>query len=284
MHVFGWPISTKIASLEWKVRSKVDAWHSRKFNRGLKFNPGGNKVFNLGASKEASKVTYIRSSSSYAEAIRVSHNNVNAKDTNVSLRYAPDVKETKRVELVKWEEEIFDSSWISLCAVGVFKKFFDVSSMIKRCSERNIQLSSFYLGDKNILWRFNSVEVRNTFIRRRDLWEDFFSFVGGRSCAVTPQYRLSWVEFSGIPLNVWCEEFFMKLGWAIGEPLLVEKETLSRDVLFKGRILSLIPNGRSCPSIIKVEIGRNSFSVSVRENPMTRLILCRLNSLVKHYL
>ncbi|KAK3205564.1 hypothetical protein Dsin_019610 [Dipteronia sinensis] len=230
MHVFSWPILTKVASLEWKVRNK--AWIT------------------------------------YAEAVGISVNNHYVKDSKVDLRKVPVVKESVRSEVVKWNEEIVDSRWISLCAVGVFKKISDVCAMINRCSERNIQLSSYYIEDKNILWQFKSVELRNDFIRRKDLWVDFFSFVGGWSNDITPQCRLSWIEFRGIPLNVWCEEFFLKLGWAVGEVLLVEEETVNREILCRGKTLTLIPNGRSCPQIVKVVVGRNSFSVSAREDPI----------------
>ncbi|KAK3205604.1 hypothetical protein Dsin_019650 [Dipteronia sinensis] len=231
-------------------------------------NVGASKVVNLRKNKDVSNLSNIRPGSSYAEAVGISVNNHYVKDSKVDLRKVPVVKESVRSEVVKWNEEIVDSRWISLCAVGVFKKISDVCAMINRCSERNIQLSSYYIEDKNILWKFKSVELRNDFIRRKDLWVDFFSFVGGWSNDITPQCRLSWIEFRGIPLNVWCEEFFLKLGWAVGEVLLVEEETVNREILCRGKTLTLIPNGRSCPQIVKVVVGRNSFSVSAREDPI----------------
>ncbi|KAK3205575.1 hypothetical protein Dsin_019621 [Dipteronia sinensis] len=269
MHVFSWPILTKVASLEWKVRNKViDVGQHKKFNRGLEMNVGASKVVNLRKNKDVSNLSNIRPGSSYAEAVGISVNNHYVKDSKVDLRKVPVVKGSVRSEVVKWNEEIVDSRWISLCVVGVLKKISDVCAMINRCSERNIQLSSYYIEDKNILWKFKSVELRNDFIRRKDLWVDFFSFVRGWSNDITPQCRLSWIEFRGIPLNVWCEEFFLKLGWAVGEVLLVEEETVNREILCRGRTLTLIPNGRSCPQIVKVVVGGNSFSVSAREDPI----------------
>ncbi|KAK0597186.1 hypothetical protein LWI29_022715 [Acer saccharum] len=85
---------------------------------------------------------------------------------------------------------------------------------------------------------------------------------------MTPQSRLSWAEFRGIPLHCWCEEFFKRLGWAVGEPLLVDEETLKRKKLDYGKILVLIPYGQSCPDGIKVISGSSSFSVAVWENPV----------------
>ncbi|KAK0583563.1 hypothetical protein LWI29_038223 [Acer saccharum] len=58
----------------------------------------------------------------------------------------------------------------------------------------------------------------------------------------------------------------MRLGWAVGEPLVVEEETLNRLVLNRIRVLVLLPFGLKCPGSIKVVSGSRSFPVSVRED------------------
>ncbi|KAK4859905.1 hypothetical protein QYF36_013926 [Acer negundo] len=113
----------------------------------------------------------------------------------------------------------------------------DVSSVLKELRDRKILASSFYLGDKNILWTFKSFKDRDTFIRNRLLWEDHFSSVGLWSNAITPQSKLSWIEFGGIQLQCWCEKFFLR------------------------RVLVLSPFGLQCSGAIKVVTGRSSFSV-----------------------
>ncbi|KAK3219592.1 hypothetical protein Dsin_013562 [Dipteronia sinensis] len=176
--------STKVAFLEWKVRSKIDPWSSRKANLDMKAYSGVNR--------EAVKVTSNRPGSSFVEAVRGLPKTNNPKVFNVSLHKFADVKDkgSDMVEVVLWDEEENDSRWLSFCVVGVFEKVAGVSSMTER------------LREKNIL---------------------------------------------GIPLNVWCGEFFLKLGWAAGEPLLIEKETLNREILFRRKVFTLIPNGVSCP-------------------------------------
>ncbi|KAK1576183.1 hypothetical protein Q3G72_011618 [Acer saccharum] len=79
--------------------------------------------------------------------------------------------------------------------------------------------------------------------------------------------RLAWVEFRGVPLDCWCEDFFKRLGWAIGEPLLIEEETLNRSNLASGKVLVLIPYKHICPQVIKVVTRRRNFLVSVVEDP-----------------
>ncbi|KAI9187338.1 hypothetical protein LWI28_026961 [Acer negundo] len=205
-------------------------FHKRKANLDMKAYSGVNM--------EVVKITSNRSSSSFAEAVRGLPKTDNLKVSIVIFCKFADVKDkgSERLEVVSWDEEENDSRWLSYCDVGVFKK------------------------------RFKSIDDRNAFIRSKELWEDLFSFVGGWSSAITPQCRLSWVEFRGIPLNVWCGEFFLKLGWAVDEPLLIEKETLNRENLFRGKVLTLISNGVSCPANIKVNMRKSFFSVSVRED------------------
>ncbi|KAK1558634.1 hypothetical protein Q3G72_004836 [Acer saccharum] len=167
---------------------------------------------------------------------------------------------------MKWDEDSVDGSWLKCCAVGVLKSFSDIQPLIKGLQKIQIQSSSFYLGDKNILWVFNSTRDRDSFIRKKLLWEDFFSSVGLWTKAITPQSRLFWLEFRGVPLHCWCDKFFMRLGWAVGEPLLIEDETRNKELLIRGRVLVLIPFGLKCPGVVKVMTGRSSFSVSVWED------------------
>ncbi|KAK2648435.1 hypothetical protein Ddye_015924 [Dipteronia dyeriana] len=288
MHVFGWPISTKVASLEWKVRSKVDVRQPRRVSRGLELNVDGNKVKKPGVSTGVIREAYNRPGSSYAKVVKVSQRKGNMKDSNMNFQYASDENDTERVEVINWEKELYDSSWLNLCTVGVFKKFSDVHSMIKRCSEWNIHLSSFYVGDKNILWKFKSKEERNVFIRRRELCADFFSFVGSWSLAITPQCRLVRVEFRGIPLNAWCEEFFLKLGWDIGEPLMIEDETFHKEVLHRGdstiaevagfdanMMTQVVPRKKKEKSLGSKTIGATVFNSSTSQLPSAEVSNCR---------
>ena len=81
-------------------------------------------------------------------------------------------------------------------------------------------------------------------MKKRVLWRDYFSSVTAWNPAITPQARLAWVEFGGIPLDCWCEDLFKRLGWAVGETLMIEEETLDRSTLANGRVLVLIPTGQ----------------------------------------
>ncbi|KAK0602975.1 hypothetical protein LWI29_000066 [Acer saccharum] len=208
------------------------------------------------AGKKNNRVPKSLHGTSYAKVAKGVDTVVNSKGT----------MEEEIMEVMKWDEKSSDDSWLKCCAVGVLKKFADVQSVIKGLLDNNIQSSSYYLGDKNILWVFNTTKERDISIRNKFLWEDYFSSVGLWTNAITPRTRLSWLEFRGILLNCWCKEFFMRLGWAVGEPLVVEEETLNKLVLNRGRVLVLLPFGLKCPGSIKVVSGSRSFPVSVRED------------------
>ncbi|KAK3199675.1 hypothetical protein Dsin_023090 [Dipteronia sinensis] len=84
----------------------------------------------------------------------------------------------KRVEVVKWDGETADASWLQHCTVGVLKSFSDFSLVVRMLGSRNLYPSTRYLGDKNVLWEFLSAKDRDSFIRNRFIWEDFFLSMG----------------------------------------------------------------------------------------------------------
>ncbi|KAK2655484.1 hypothetical protein Ddye_008536 [Dipteronia dyeriana] len=89
---------------------------------------------------------------------------------------------------------------------------------------------------------------------------------GGRwSKAVVTQSRLVWVKCRGIPLSCWNQSFFNKVGWLIGEPVLVEKDTLRRNHLDRGRLLVLVPQAGDVLCKVKVSGNQSSFVVNIEE-------------------
>ncbi|KAK0577545.1 hypothetical protein LWI29_034786 [Acer saccharum] len=79
------------------------------------------------------------------------------------------------------------------------------------------------------------------------------------------QSKLAWINVRGIPLQCWDEVLFKRLGRLLGEPVLVEEDTLRKKRLDRGRLLVLLPVDRSCPDKIEVEVGNWSFIVKVGE-------------------
>ncbi|KAK1567360.1 hypothetical protein Q3G72_011288 [Acer saccharum] len=217
MYVHGWPISAKVASIGWSSRRKAV---SKKGNEhgvhGLssaRVMDGLDKVFK--ASDDRNR--------SFVEVLASNHKcNVGVEDDGV-----------KKVLQMSWNNYNNEDEWLSRCAMGVLKEFNNVLSVNTRLTSRGLSFSSTYLGDKSVLWVFDSEFVRDGFINNR----------------------------------YWNEAFFLKIGWQLGEPLMVDEETLNKKRFDRGRLLALIPPNQVCSSKIKVAVGSDSFCVYASEEP-----------------
>ncbi|KAK2654369.1 hypothetical protein Ddye_014225 [Dipteronia dyeriana] len=74
-----------------------------------------------------------------------------------------------------------------------------------------------------------------------------------------------WIECSGIPLCHWNVSFFKKLGGALGEFILSERDALFRRRLDRCRMLVAVLKNRSIPKFIKVGEGVWGFNVAVEK-------------------
>ncbi|KAK1566787.1 hypothetical protein Q3G72_020386 [Acer saccharum] len=72
-----------------------------------------------------------------------------------------------KMEEMYWEGSKVDDGWPEKCVVGVLRGFDEISSVNYRLTNRGFSLSSSYLGDKLILWEFDSEEDCNGFINNR---------------------------------------------------------------------------------------------------------------------
>ncbi|KAI9191723.1 hypothetical protein LWI28_012558 [Acer negundo] len=112
------------------------------------------------------------------------------------------------------------------CAIGSLKEFSSLSSVNRRLSNKDYPFTSSYVGDKSILWCFDSVIEKEGFIRIRFFWDDYFTSMSNWSEKWIPKGKLALINVFGVPMNYWEESFFMKLEGKVGEPLWVEKEPL----------------------------------------------------------
>ncbi|KAK0607747.1 hypothetical protein LWI29_019875 [Acer saccharum] len=185
--------------------------------------------------------------------------------------------EKENIKSMFWDYSLNDQVWLKKCAIGILKGFKDVSRVNHRLESLGCMFSSLYLGDKSILWVFDSEVSKERFIREKHLWEDYFSMMGRWFDNLVPQSRLAWVNVWGTPISCWSPEFFMKLGWQIGEPLLVDNLTLNKVQLDRGRILVLVPqqtqeiirikiHGGQMPCMVKLEVDANPIDMGWLEN------------------
>ncbi|KAK1577399.1 hypothetical protein Q3G72_021458 [Acer saccharum] len=170
-------------------------------------------------------------------------------------------------KVMSWNEKGSSEEWLNRCAVGIMKEFASTTSVNQRLGSRGFSFTSSYVGEKSILWCFKSVKERDDFMRNRSLCDDVFSSMSRWSNAIVPKSRLVWINCIGVPLSAWSLPFFMQLRKNIGNPLLVEDDTLSRKRLDRGKFLVLIPVDKSGPWKIRVVTGEaSSFMVRLKED------------------
>ncbi|KAK1586237.1 hypothetical protein Q3G72_000449 [Acer saccharum] len=122
-----------------------------------------------------------------------------------------DGDEIEKVWEMSWNSKDNEDIWLSKCAIGVLKEFGNVYSVNHRLSTKGLSFSSKYLGDKSILWIFDSEEERDGFVQSRFLWDDKFIFMGKGTDPSMTHSRLAWINCEGVPLRYWKPEFFSKL-------------------------------------------------------------------------
>ncbi|KAK1591134.1 hypothetical protein Q3G72_002789 [Acer saccharum] len=156
---------------------------------------------------------------------------------------------------MEWNSHDNEDGWLSRCVVGILKEFSSVSSVNLWLRSRGFSFSSMYLGDKHIIWVFESDFERDFFIKNKFFWDDKFYLISKWDDSFNPQARLVWIDCVGVPLRFWNEAFFHKVGRQLGEPVMVEEETLLKKRFDRGRILVLISLNQSWLNMIKVSVG-----------------------------
>ncbi|KAI9160573.1 hypothetical protein LWI28_009539 [Acer negundo] len=116
---------------------------------------------------------------------------------------------------MSWASKHRDNEWLDRCAIRVLKAFSSVSSVNSRLGNRGFSFSSVFLGDKCVLWFFETETEREGFIRNIFFWKDCFVSMQTWSDSLFPQSRLAWVNCKRVPLSYWSPALFIKLGWMV---------------------------------------------------------------------
>ncbi|KAK3230413.1 hypothetical protein Dsin_002294 [Dipteronia sinensis] len=222
MLVHGWPLRAKLALYGWKGRRqsvyKEDRVH-------------GMEGLSMAIDKEG-----LGSSHKVDSEGKQSFVDVVTRIQKCSAGNVTDVGE--KVINMTWNSSNNEEDWLSRCAVGTLREFTDVSSVNGQLRSRGFSFSSMYLWDKCILWVFESEFEREGFIYNRFFWDDKFSSMVRWSDSFNPQSCLAWIDCFGVPLRFWNVAFFNKIGWLLGEPLMVEEDTLLKKRFDRGRVLT----------------------------------------------
>lgn len=161
------------------------------------------------------------------------------------------------------DRKISDKKWLDACVIGELRDFKNVLNVSRRLIDRGFRFRVRYIGGRSILWVFESTFESEGFRKSRFFWEDAFYSIKKWSETVDTQARLGWVNVSGVPLNLWNETFFQKLGNLLGEYIQMDKDTEDKSRLDRGRILVMFRGKDQCPSKVKVMDGFKVFTVRI---------------------
>ncbi|KAI9195785.1 hypothetical protein LWI28_018006 [Acer negundo] len=188
--------------------------------------------------------TRTKETSTFAEAVK----------KNLGGKVERGKKAEAKLVRLSWDGTWCKDSWLSKCAFRVLKDFSSVFSVNERLSNRGFSFFSIYLGDKKALWHFDSECDIIGLIKNRVLRDDSFLKMERWSMEATILSKSVWIEVFGVLLNCWSLSFFMKINNVLGEPPLVDENTVKKRRLDVGRLLVLIPFGHQCLGKIE-EIG-----------------------------
>ncbi|KAK3199347.1 hypothetical protein Dsin_022762 [Dipteronia sinensis] len=142
MHVYGWPISTKVVQYGWNKRrmyvsrvSRVENWNRReRMNREDKFRGlDGSIEGNMGHR-------------SFVEAVISSVRKDEAKREERNDDYA----------FMALDKRVSDRKWLEHSVLGELKEFSSFLIVNKRLSYKGFYFTTKYMGGKMILWCFGS--------------------------------------------------------------------------------------------------------------------------------
>lgn len=116
----------------------------------------------------------------------------------------------------------------------------------------NIKVRS--LGGNQVLVDSNFKGLlKDSLLERRGWWLSWFKGFTRWSVDVPPPGRCAWLRITGVPVQLWCDEAFAKVGALFGEVLQVEAGNLQFEL---GRVRVLISNAlRVDEPVVLVEEG-----------------------------
>ncbi|KAK3229528.1 hypothetical protein Dsin_001409 [Dipteronia sinensis] len=142
MHMYGWSISSKVASYDWSNRR----WIGRGSNERNVLSGVS------GLSREGDSCVRLNQFSklekrSFTEVVGGNHK---------CLKDEGGGEEEEKVITMSLDGLKSEKEWLERCAVGVLKSFSNISKVNQRLDSIGFVYSTKYLGDKSILWIFET--------------------------------------------------------------------------------------------------------------------------------
>ena len=143
------------------------------------------------------------------------------------------VNGSQGVEVTQLTVDLEQFSWLEGCYVGCLK-VVPCMQLIKE----SFVMGGFslvrirYLGERFVLLSWDEGEGLSKIIADNKSWfDELFSLVIPWDDSFAVKERLAWIRCRGIPLQLWCNQCFTRVGAPVGEVVEIEELTEKRDML-----------------------------------------------------
>ncbi|KAK1575577.1 hypothetical protein Q3G72_006617 [Acer saccharum] len=188
MHVYSWPIQAKVAEVDWNKRRQKEGM--RRQSNGQERQPNGQeRKYETKSFVENRYVNKSYEEKTLSEDFRGNRTFKDAVKGNRRGLGEQRFSSNQEVMTMQWYPNTGDREWLSRCAVGILKSFSKVTSVCNRLSDRGFSFSSHYLGDKFVLWCFETELEKSGFINNRFLWDVSFRSMHNWAERFQPKHR-----------------------------------------------------------------------------------------------
>ncbi|KAK1584691.1 hypothetical protein Q3G72_035284 [Acer saccharum] len=240
MHIYGWPISAKLADSDWNNRRNPPVggietgWPNRKYRT--------EKLVRRDRYEVQHRFVNQQDNRSFVEVVKEDRSGEKGRKDG----------QIRHTQSLYWkgDKETEVEDWLSCIAIGKLKVFDCIDHVNRNLEVRGIDFSSSYMGGNYIAWTFGSNYDRDGFIDNGFLWRNCFSSMMEWKENWANDSKLIWVDIYGVPLSCWYKvvpsEILVKSGKRdfrvrLEEPLIpVLSEWLSRRLGLKSELKNKI--------------------------------------------
>ncbi|KAJ4825577.1 hypothetical protein Tsubulata_006514 [Turnera subulata] len=174
-------------------------------------------------------------------------------------------------------------SWLSRCAVGIIKdprEMDYVHHIWALHGYGEVEVSK--LAGNSFLACFPSTDSMQQFLQAPPDWVSlWFDSIKPWCNGMRAETRRCWISVRGLPLQVWCQEFFVLLGSQIGRLIRVDPRTEKRRRLEEARLEILTSQGTFINKTLSVQLLGHKYEIAVVESGTCMESQSRTRSMVE---
>ncbi|GKV26316.1 hypothetical protein SLEP1_g35646 [Rubroshorea leprosula] len=208
-------------------------------------------------------------SKTFAEALLHGPSASNALNTKPQPQQSVCMDEfTAAKSILEMGEEMEDSSWLCNCATGEVHAPNLIPGLQQTFWENGFSdITTVPMGGNKILLKCDDEDSINHFISKEEnWWGKWFKRIKPWSPSDVAEERLAWIRVTGLPLHVWNQRSFEKIGNFLGSFVLVDQFTINKECLDAARILISIVEIGQIDKEISIKVRDHLYSLKIMED------------------